>query len=341
MSVLVTGGAGYIGSHTCISLIEEGHDIVVVDNLINSSEESIRRVESLTGRDVPFYPIDLRDEEALSAVFRDHSVDSVIHFAGLKAVGESCEKPLLYYQNNIASTCVLCQVMHNHGVFDIVFSSSATVYGEPDSVPIPEEAPVAPFNPYGRIKLMIEEILADLHRADPRWNCVLLRYFNPIGAHPSGQIGEDPSDIPNNLMPYICQVAVGKLERLSVFGDDYPTEDGTGVRDYIHVMDLAEGHVRATEKMRESPGVTVYNLGTGRGYSVLEILRAMERASGRSIPYRITERRPGDISVCYADPSRAKRELGWTAHKGLEDMCRDAWNWQSQNPGGYDGTVSQ
>ena len=341
MSILVTGGAGYIGSHTCVALIEAGFDVVVVDNLVNSSKESIRRVERITGREIPFYPVDLREEEALDAVFRDYPVDSVIHFAGLKAVGESCEKPLLYYQNNISSTCVLCQTMARHGVFDIVFSSSATVYGEPDKVPIPEDAPVAPFNPYSRIKLMIEEILADLHRADPRWNASLLRYFNPIGAHPSGMIGEDPSDIPNNLMPYICQVAVGHLERLNVFGDDYPTADGTGVRDYIHVMDLAEGHVRALRKMREKQGVKVYNLGTGRGYSVLELVRAMEKASGRNIPYRVTERRPGDISVCYADPSLAEKELGWTASRDLETMCRDAWNWQSRNPQGFGESGSQ
>lgn len=335
MRVLVTGGAGYIGTHTCVALMNAGFEVVVVDNLVNSNAEAIRRVERLTGQEVPFYRIDLQDEEALDRVFREYTIHAAIHFAGLKAVGESCQIPLTYYRNNITSTCVLCQVMHRHGVFDLVFSSSATVYGEPDSVPIKEDAPVAPFNPYGRIKLMIEEILADLHRADSRWNVALLRYFNPIGAHSSGLIGEDPSDIPNNLMPYICQVAVGRLERLNVFGDDYPTPDGTGIRDYIHVMDLAEGHVQAVKKMKDNPGIKVYNLGTGRGYSVLELVKAMERASGRTIPYRVTERRQGDIAVCYADPSRAEEELGWTARLDLEVMCRDAWNWQSQNPKGY------
>ncbi|PID43047.1 MAG: UDP-glucose 4-epimerase GalE, partial [Proteobacteria bacterium] len=334
---LVTGGAGYIGSHTCLELLHDGHDITVVDNLVNSSPESLRRVEELTGKRITLAEIDLRDRSALLDVFRNSRspVDAVIHFAGLKAVGESVEKPLLYYQNNITATLVLCEVMSLCGVHAVIFSSSATVYGDPATVPITETFPLSCTNPYGRTKLMTEEILRDLHRADPCFDVVLLRYFNPVGAHPSGRIGEDPHGIPNNLTPYITQVAIGKLDELSVFGDDYPTPDGTGVRDYIHVVDLARGHVKAVDRLADNPGVVVYNLGTGRGYSVFEMVRAFEQASGKTIPCRIAPRRSGDIASCYADPSKAERELGWKAAYDLADMCRDAWNWQKNNPDGY------
>jgi len=335
MKILVTGGAGYIGSHTCLELLKDGHEVIVVDNLSNSKEESLKRVQELVGKSLVFYKVDLLDRAALDAVFSRLSVDAVIHFAGLKAVGESVTIPLSYYHNNITGTLVLCDVMGKHHVKNIVFSSSATVYGDPHQVPITEDFPLSATNPYGRTKLMIEEILRDLHRADEAWNVALLRYFNPVGAHPSGRIGEDPNGIPNNLMPYIAQVAVGKLPLLSVFGNDYPTPDGTGVRDYIHVVDLALGHLKALEKLTVNPGVVTYNLGTGRGYSVLEMVSAFKKASGKEVPYKIVGRRPGDVASCYADPSLAKEELGWTARKGIDEMCADAWKWQSNNPEGY------
>ncbi|KAB2889408.1 MAG: UDP-glucose 4-epimerase GalE [Desulfobulbaceae bacterium] len=337
MHILVTGGAGYIGSHTCLELLQAGYKVTAVDNLCNASEESLRRVTELAGRSLAFHRTDLRDRAGLEAVFAGSPVpfDAVIHFAGLKAVGESVAEPLRYYQNNIVGTLVLCEVMAEHGTRNIVFSSSATVYGDPATVPITEEFPLSCTNPYGRTKLMTEEILRDLHAADPSWNVILLRYFNPVGAHPSGRIGEDPLDIPNNLMPYIAQVAVGQLECLSVFGDDYPTPDGTGVRDYIHVVDLARGHERALARLRQRPGVAVYNLGTGRGHSVLEMVAAFERACGRKIPHCVAPRRPGDVAICYADPARAEREMGWKAERGVAEMCADAWRWQHANPRGY------
>lgn len=336
MHVIVTGGAGYIGSHTCLELLSAGHEVSVLDNLSNSSRESLRRVEELTGKTVTFFQADLLNMESVSKVFAECSdASAVIHFAGLKAVGESVEKPLRYYDNNITGTLNLCRAMMEYDVKNIVFSSSATVYGDPASVPIKEDFPLSCTNPYGRTKLMVEEILTDLHTADSSWNVALLRYFNPVGAHKSGRIGEDPNGIPNNLIPYIAQVAVGKLEQLSVFGNDYPTPDGTGVRDYIHVVDLALGHINALQKLQENPGVVTYNLGTGQGYSVLEMVKAFSEASGRDVPYRITERRPGDIAQCYADPSFAAKELGWKAKRGLAEMCEDTWRWQSQNPEGY------
>lgn len=335
MSILVTGGAGYIGSHTCVELLNEGYEVVVVDNLCNSSEESLKRVEEITGKTLKFYRADLLDRDAMEEIFENERIDSVIHFAGLKAVGESVQKPLEYYYNNVTGTLVLCDVMRKHGVKDIVFSSSATVYGNPHTVPIREDFPLSVTNPYGRTKLMLEEILQDLHVADSEWNVILLRYFNPIGAHKSGRIGENPKGIPNNLMPYITQVAIGKLTRLGVFGNDYNTPDGTGVRDYIHVVDLAKGHVKAIGKLKSKEGVSIYNLGTGNGYSVLDMVKAFEKASGREIPYEIKPRRAGDIAACYADPSKAKAELGWEAQYGLEEMCEDSWRWQSQNPEGY------
>ncbi len=335
MSILVTGGAGYIGSHTCVELIEQGHDIVIVDNLVNSSEEAVRRIATITGHEPVFYPVDIRDREGLEAIFHDHNIDAVIHFAGLKAVGESVSQPLHYYQNNIAGTLTLCEVMQLHGVFNMVFSSSATVYGDPASVPIVEDFPLSATNPYGQSKLFVEQVLRDAHIADPRWNAILLRYFNPVGAHHTGLIGEDPQGIPNNLVPYISQVAVGKLEKLAVFGADYPTPDGTGVRDYIHVVDLAKGHLRALEKISDNPGVVAYNLGTGRGYSVLEMIAGYERVSGRSVPYEVVARRPGDIAECYADPATAAKELCWQAEYDLARMLEDSWRWQSQNPTGY------
>ncbi|MCP9292852.1 UDP-glucose 4-epimerase GalE [Gracilimonas sediminicola] len=335
MNVLVTGGAGYIGSHTVLELLNEGHQVIVVDNLSNSSEEALKRVQKITGKQLTFYKEDLLNKNALDQIFSDHEIDSVIHFAGYKAVGESVEKPLMYYDNNITSTLYLCELMKKHGVKSIVFSSSATVYGDPHEVPITEDFPLSATNPYGRTKLFIEYILKDLHVADESWNIALLRYFNPVGAHKSGLIGEDPNDIPNNLMPFVSQVAVGKLEQLSVFGDDYPTPDGTGVRDYIHVVDLAIGHLKALEKLTSDPGLVIYNLGTGKGTSVLEMVEAFEKASGKEVPYKITPRRPGDIAACYADPSKAEDELGWTAERGIEEMCIDAWKWQSENPNGY------
>jgi UDP-glucose 4-epimerase len=336
MHILVTGGAGYIGSHTCLELLQAGHRVTVIDNLSNAKEESLRRVGRLTGKTVDFHKVDLLERDALEEVFSScDAIDAVIHFAGLKAVGESVQKPLAYYHNNITGTLVLCEIMASHGVKNLVFSSSATVYGDPQTVPITEDFPLSCTNPYGYTKLMIEQILKDLVAADPEWSVSLLRYFNPVGAHQSGLIGEDPRGIPNNLMPYICLVAVGKQEVLSVFGDDYPTKDGTGVRDYIHVVDLALGHIRAIERIAGKPGVFVYNLGTGQGYSVLEMVAAFARASGRKIPYRITPRRPGDIAACYADPTKARRELDWQAERGLKEMCEDAWKWQMQNPDGF------
>lgn len=336
MAILVTGGAGFIGSHTCVELLNAGYEVIVVDNLCNSSQESLRRVEKITGKNVKFYEADIRDTDVLNQIFDKESVECVIHFAGLKAVGESVAKPLEYYDNNISGTLRLCDVMRNHGVKNIIFSSSATIYGEPAFVPITEECPKGICtNPYGWTKWMLEQILTDLHTADPEWNVVLLRYFNPIGAHKSGLIGEDPKGIPNNLMPYVAQVAIGKLECLGVFGNDYDTPDGTGVRDYIHVVDLAIGHVKALKKIQEKAGVSIYNLGTGTGYSVLDMVHAFEEASGRKVPYQIKARRAGDIASCYSDAAKAKEELGWTAERGLKEMCEDAWRWQSQNPDGY------
>lgn len=335
MSILVTGGAGYIGSHTCVELLDSGYDIVVVDNLCNSSGEALRRVEAITGKELKFYLVDLTERDKLRQVFEQEKIETVIHFAGLKAVGESVYKPLEYYQNNITGTLVLLEVMRNYGVKNIVFSSSATVYGNPITVPIKEDFPLSVTNPYGRTKLMLEEIFRDLYVSDSAWNIILLRYFNPIGAHQSGLIGEDPKGIPNNLVPYITQTAAGKLEAVGVFGTDYPTPDGSGVRDYIHVVDLALGHVKAVEKLAEKPGIQAYNLGTGRGYSVLEMLRAFSEVCGKEIPYVLKERRPGDIATCYADAALAEEELNWTAKKNLHDMCEDAWRWQKNNPMGY------
>ncbi|MBU1057108.1 MAG: UDP-glucose 4-epimerase GalE [Proteobacteria bacterium] len=336
MKILVTGGAGYIGSHTCLELLEAGRDVVVIDNFSNSSPEGLRRVEELTGKRVELHTVDLLDQAAVQKVFTSSpDIESVIHFAGLKAVGESVEKPQLYYENNVTGTLNLCRAMAEHNVKNIVFSSSATVYGDPATVPITEDFPLSCTNPYGRTKLMVEEILTDLHIADPEWNVALLRYFNPVGAHKSGRIGEDPAGIPNNLMPYISQVAVGALPQLSVFGNDYQTPDGTGVRDYIHVVDLALGHLNALEKLASNPGVVIYNLGTGNGYSVLDMVKAFEKASGRKVAYQIVARRPGDIAQCFADPSLAAKDLGWKATRGLQQMCEDTWRWQSQNPKGF------
>jgi UDP-glucose 4-epimerase len=336
MSVLVTGGAGYIGSHACIELLLQGYEICVLDNLCNSKEESIKRIRQITGKSFPFYNSDLLDEEAVEAIFSNERIDSVMHFAGLKAVGESNAIPLRYYHNNITGTLVLLEIMQKFGVKNLVFSSSATVYGDPHKVPIMEDFPVSATNPYGRTKLMIEEILRDLYASDKSWNIALLRYFNPVGAHKSGLIGEDPNGTPNNLVPYISQVAIGRREALNVFGDDYPTADGTGVRDYIHVLDLVEGHLKALEKLKTNPGIVTYNLGTGKGYSVLQMAEAFSKASGKQIPCRITDRRPGDIATCYADPSKANKELGWTAERGVDEMCADSWNWQKNNPNGFD-----
>lgn len=335
MAILVTGGAGFIGSHTCVELLNAGYDLVVVDNLSNSSQEALKRVSSITGKQFPYYSVDLLDRPALEGVFSEHSIEAVIHFAGLKAVGESVEIPLRYYHNNITGTLILCEVMQKFGVHQIVFSSSATVYGNQKVVPLTEDMPLSATNPYGWTKLMIEQILRDLYVAHNDWGIALLRYFNPIGAHESGKIGEDPNGIPNNLVPYITQVAVGKLSELKVFGNDYETHDGTGVRDYIHVVDLAIGHVKALEKVLSTPGVEAYNLGTGTGYSVLDVVKAFEKAVGREIPYAIADRRAGDIAVSYANPAKAKKELGWSAQKGLDKMCEDSWRWQSTNPQGY------
>lgn len=336
MAVLVTGGAGYIGSHTCVELLNAGYEVIVIDNLCNSSKKALTRVKEITGKELTFYEADLLDKKAVNEIFDKEQINSVIHFAGLKAVGESVVKPLEYYYNNITGTLVLCDVMRNHGVRDLVFSSSATVYGNPKTVPIKEDFPLSVTNPYGRTKLMLEEIFRDLAAADKEWNIILLRYFNPIGAHKSGKIGEDPRGIPNNLVPYITQVAVGKLKCLGVFGNDYDTPDGSGVRDYIHVVDLAAGHVKAIEKLKEKKGVLTYNLGTGIGYSVLEVVASFEKACGKEIPYVIKPRRPGDIATCYADASKAEKELGWKAERGIEQMCEDSWRWQQNNPNGYD-----
>ncbi len=335
-AVLVTGGAGYIGSHTVLELQQAGREVVVVDNLSNSNAESLRRVGSIGGREVPLVVADLRDEGALHAVFRSRRFEAVIHFAGLKAVGESVSDPLAYYDNNVAGSVALLRTMAANDVRRIVFSSSATVYGDPRSVPIREDAPLAPTNPYGRSKAMIEQILLDLVASDPRWSVGILRYFNPVGAHESGHIGEDPRGVPNNLMPYVSQVAVGRLPQLQVFGGDWPTPDGTGVRDYIHVVDLARGHLAALARARAHAGAFTVNLGTGVGCSVLELVRAFEQASGRPVPHRIGERRPGDVAQCYADPTLAERMLGWRAEYGIDRMCADAWRWQQANPGGYE-----
>jgi UDP-glucose 4-epimerase len=335
MSILVTGGAGYIGSHTCVELLNAGYEVIVVDNLCNSNEESLKRVHKIIGKEVKFYQVDLLDKSALEEVFQKESIDSVIHFAGLKAVGESVSKPLEYYHNNITGTLILCDVMRQFGVKNIVFSSSATVYGDPATVPIKEDFPLSVTNPYGRTKLMLEEIFRDIHHADPDWNIIMLRYFNPIGAHESGLIGEDPNGIPNNLVPYITQVAAGKLKELGVFGDDYDTPDGSGVRDYIHVVDLALGHVKAIERLQKASGIFVYNLGTGVGYSVLDMVKAFSKVCEMEIPYRIKPRRPGDIATCYADASLAEKDLGWRAKRGIREMCEDAWRWQKNNPNGY------
>lgn len=333
--ILVTGGAGFIGSHTCVELLSAGYDLVVVDNLSNSKAAALSRVEQITGRKVRFYRKDILDRAALDRIFEENAVDSVIHFAGLKAVGESVQVPLSYYRNNVSGTITLLEAMAAHGVKKIVFSSSATVYGDPDRVPITEDMPLSAANPYGRTKLMIEDILRDLAAADPEWSVSLLRYFNPVGAHPSGLIGENPNGIPNNLMPRVLDAARGRTEAITVYGDDYPTPDGTGVRDYIHVVDLAIGHIRALELLGRGRGVFTHNLGTGRGYSVLELISALERASGVSIRRVVTPRRAGDIASCYADPGKALRELGWRAERTLDDMCRDSWNWAVKNPDGY------
>lgn len=335
MAILVTGGAGYIGSHTCVELLNAGYKVIVADNLCNSSEESLARVKKITGKDIRFYKVDLLWEKELREIFQKEKIEAVIHFAGLKAVGESVQKPLEYYHNNITGTLVLLHIMREFGVKNIVFSSSATVYGKPETVPIKEDFPLSATNPYGKTKLMLEDILRDLYQADSSWNIILLRYFNPIGAHKSGTIGEDPQGIPNNLIPYITQTAVGKLETVGVFGNDYDTPDGSGVRDYIHVVDLAEGHVKAVEKLAGQPGIRTYNLGTGIGYSVFDMLKAFSQVCGKEIPYVIKPRRPGDIAVCYADASLAKEELDWSAKRGLDEMCEDAWRWQENNPMGY------
>ncbi|HAQ51454.1 MAG TPA: UDP-glucose 4-epimerase GalE [Lachnospiraceae bacterium] len=337
MAILVTGGTGYIGSHTVVELQNNGYDVVVLDNLSNSSPKSLERVKAITGKDVKFYEGDIRDRKILEKIFDNESIDSCIHFAGLKAVGESVEKPWEYYDNNITGTLTLVDEMRKHGVKNIIFSSSATVYGDPAQIPITEECPKGQCtNPYGWTKSMLEQILSDMQKADNEWNVVLLRYFNPIGAHPSGTMGENPNGIPNNLMPYITQVAVGKREELGVFGNDYDTPDGTGVRDYIHVVDLADGHVKALKKIEEKAGLCIYNLGTGTGYSVLDIVKNFEEANNLKIPYSIKPRRAGDIATCYADPSKAKKELGWEAKYGIKEMCADSWRWQKNNPNGYE-----
>lgn len=335
MSILVTGGAGFIGSHAAVELLENGYEIVVVDNLSNSNIESLNRVKELTGKEFPFYEIDLLDQDSLEQVFAEQKIDAVMHFAGLKAVGESVEKPMHYYHNNLTGTLILTSVMKKYDVKKIVFSSSATVYGNPDRVPIDESFPLSATNPYGRSKLMIEEILRDVHVSDSSWRIAILRYFNPIGAHKSGRIGENPTGIPNNLMPYITQVAIGKREMLQVFGDDYNTEDGTGVRDYIHVVDLVKGHLKALQYLDENEGVETFNLGTGTGYSVLDLINNFKKVTSNDIPYKIVERRPGDIGVCYANPEKAKKLLGWQAERNLQEMCQDSWKWQSENPEGF------
>lgn len=333
--ILVTGGSGFIGSHTVVELLNSGYEVIVIDNLSNSSEESLKRVKKITGKDVKFYKEDLLNEQAVYDIFEKEDISSVIHFAALKAVGESCKIPLAYFNNNITGTLNLLKAMEKYGVKSLVFSSSATVYGKPESVPISEDFPLSVSNPYGRTKLMIEDMLRDIYKADNSWDIALLRYFNPIGAHESGEIGENPNGIPNNLLPYVSKVAIGELEAVNVFGDDYDTPDGTGVRDYIHVVDLAEGHIKALEKLSSHPGLVTYNLGTGNGYSVLEIIKNFEKACGKTIAYKITERRPGDIDMCYANPDKAEKELGWTAKRGIDKMCEDAWRWQSKYPKGF------
>ena len=336
MTILVTGGAGYIGSHTCVELLNAGYDVVIIDNLYNSNQKAVDRIEEITGKKVKFYPDDMMDRAAVKRVFDENKIDVVIHFAGLKAVGESVHKPIEYYRTNIGSTLNLTDEMRAHGCKNIIFSSSATVYGDPAEIPITENCPKGTCtNPYGWTKWMQEQILTDIHTADPEWNVILLRYFNPIGAHKSGLIGEDPKGIPNNLLPYVAQVAIGKLPEINVFGNDYDTPDGTGVRDYIHVVDLARGHVKAIERFAKKDGVFICNLGTGHGYSVLDVIHAFEKACGKELPYVIRERRPGDIATCYSSPAKAEKELGWTAEFDLEDMCRDSWNWQQNNPNGY------
>ena len=336
MTILVTGGAGYIGSHTCVELLNAGYDVVIIDNLYNSNQKAVDRIEEITGKKVKFYPDDMMDRAAVKRVFDENKIDAVIHFAGLKAVGESVHKPIEYYRTNIGSTLNLTDEMRAHGCKNIIFSSSATVYGDPAEIPITENCPKGTCtNPYGWTKWMQEQILTDIHTADPEWNVILLRYFNPIGAHKSGLIGEDPKGIPNNLLPYVAQVAIGKLPEINVFGNDYDTPDGTGVRDYIHVVDLARGHVKAIERFAKKDGVFICNLGTGHGYSVLDVIHAFEKACGKELPYVIRERRPGDIATCYSSPAKAEKELGWIAEYDLEDMCRDSWNWQQKNPNGY------
>ena len=337
MNILLTGGAGYIGSHTIIELDKKGHSVVVVDNLVNSNKEALRRVGEIIGKNIPFVQADVRDRVAMEAVFADNAIDAVIHFAGLKAVGESVAKPLEYYENNMNATFVLLDVMRSHGCKNIIFSSSATVYGNPAEIPITEDCPKGQCtNPYGQTKSMLEEVLKDVQKADPEWNVVLLRYFNPIGAHKSGRIGENPNGIPNNLMPYITQTAVGLRKELGIFGNDYDTPDGTGVRDYIHVVDLASAHVAALQAIQRNCGLAVYNIGTGRGYSVLDVVKAFEKVNNVNVPYSIKPRRPGDIATCYCNPAKAKAELGWEAQYDIEDMCRDSWNWQKNNPRGYE-----
>ena len=336
MNILLTGGAGYIASHTIIELYQKGHAVVAVDNFINSCSESLKRVGEIVGQKIPFYEADVRDSETMTKIFDENDIDAVIHFAGLKAVGESIQMPLEYYENNMNATFVLLNVMRNHGCKNIIFSSSATVYGNPAQIPITEECPKGHCtNPYGQTKSMLEEVLMDLYRSDNSWNVVLLRYFNPIGAHKSGKIGENPKGIPNNLMPYITQTAVGLRKELGVFGNDYPTHDGTGVRDFIHVVDLASAHVAALGAIKKTCGLAIYNIGTGHGYSVLDVVKAFEKVNNIKVPYVIKPRRPGDIATCYCDPSKANKELGWKAQYGIEDMCRDSWNWQKNNPNGY------
>ncbi len=336
MKILVTGGAGYIGSHTCVELLNEGYDVVVIDNLYNSSAKALDRVQEITGKSLTFYQADLLDQPTIDAILDQEKIDAVIHFAGYKAVGESVQKPIEYYHNNMTSTLLLCDSMRRHGIKNIIFSSSATVYGDPAMIPITEECPKkTPTNPYGQTKTMLEQVLIDIRKSDPEWNVILLRYFNPIGAHKSGKIGEDPKGIPNNLLPYVAQVAIGKLPSIGVFGNDYDTPDGTGVRDYIHVVDLARGHVKALAKFNEEKDVRIYNLGTGHGYSVLQVVAAFSKACGRELPYVIKPRRAGDIATCYCDPDKARRELGWVAEYGIDEMCMDSWNWQQKNPNGY------
>lgn len=336
MRILVTGGAGYIGSHTCVELLNEGYDVVVIDNLYNSSAKALDRVQEITGKSLTFYQADLLDQPAIDAILDQETIDAVIHFAGYKAVGESVQKPIEYYHNNMTGTLLLCDSMRRHGIKNIIFSSSATVYGDPAMIPITEECPKkTPTNPYGQTKTMLEQVLIDIRKSDPEWNVILLRYFNPIGAHKSGKIGEDPKGIPNNLLPYVAQVAIGKLPSIGVFGNDYDTPDGTGVRDYIHVVDLARGHVKALAKFNEEKDVRIYNLGTGHGYSVLQVISAFSKACGRELPYVIKPRRAGDIATCYCDPDKARRELGWVAEYGIDEMCMDSWNWQQKNPNGY------